>query len=170
MSTAANLPAKPVRLSQVTMTEMVLPQHTNALGSVFGGTVMSWVDIAAATCAMRHCARQVVTASVDALHFLAPIKLGWIVTIQSSVNYVGGTSCEIGVIVRSENAITGETFHTASAYLTFVALDSHNRPTAIPPMLIETENERRRHDAAQIRRASRLKLKNEIHARNAQNP
>jgi acyl-CoA hydrolase len=169
MSGSVILPPKAVRQSQVTMTEMVLPQHTNALGSVFGGTIMSWVDIAAATCAMRHCARQVVTASVDALHFLAPVRLGWIVTIQSSVNYVGGTSCEIGVIVRSENAITGETFHTASAYLTFVALDSHNRPTAIPPLLLETEDERRRHGAAQIRRANRLKLKAEIHARLGQN-
>ncbi len=169
MSGTVNLPPKTVRRSQVTMTEMVLPQHTNALGSVFGGTVMSWVDIAAATCAMRHCARQVVTASVDALHFLAPVRLGWIVTIQSSVNYVGGTSCEIGVIVRSENAITGETFHTASAYLTFVALDSHSRPTAIPPLVLETEDERRRHGAAQIRRANRLKLKAEIHSRLGQN-
>jgi acyl-CoA hydrolase len=147
------------------MTEMVLPQHTNALGSVFGGTVMCWVDIAAATCALRHCSKQVVTASVDALHFLAPIRLGWIVTIQASVNFVGGTSCEIGVKIISENPISGETFHTASAYLTFVALDSHNRPTSIPPLLLETDEERRRNSAAQIRRANRLKLKNELQLR-----
>ena len=147
------------------MTEMVLPQHTNALGSVFGGTVMCWVDIAAATCALRHCSKQVVTASVDALHFLAPIRLGWIVTIQASVNFVGGTSCEIGVKIISENPISGETFHTASAYLTFVALDSHNRPTSIPPLLLETDEERRRNSAAQIRRANRLKLKNELQVR-----
>jgi acyl-CoA hydrolase len=147
------------------MTEMVLPQHTNAIGSVFGGTIMSWVDIAAATCALRHCSRQVVTASVDALHFLAPVRLGWIVTIQASVNYVGGTSCEIGVKITSENPISGETFHTSSAYLTFVALDSHGRPTVMPPLLLETDEERRRHSAAQIRRASRLKLKNELQIR-----
>ena len=147
------------------MTEMVLPQHTNALGSVFGGTVMCWVDIAAATCALRHCSKQVVTASVDALHFLAPIRLGWIVTIQASVNFVGGTSCEIGVKIISENPISGETFHTASAYLTFVALDSHNRPTSIPPLLLETDEEKRRNSAAQIRRANRLKLKNELQLR-----
>ena len=160
-----NLTPKPVRQSLVTMTEMVLPQHTNAMGSVFGGTVMSWVDIAAATCALRHCSRQVVTASVDALHFLAPIRLGWIVTIQASVNYVGGTSCEIGVKITSENPISGETYHTASAYLTFVALDSHNRPTAVPGLILETDEERRRNAAAQIRRSNRLKLKNEIQAR-----
>jgi acyl-CoA hydrolase len=167
MSSSANSKSvtRPVRHSQVTMTEMVLPQHTNAIGSVFGGTIMSWVDIAAATCALRHCSRQVVTASVDALHFLAPVRLGWIVTIKASVNYVGGTSCEIGVKITSENPISGEAFHTASAYLTFVALDSHGRPTNMPPLLLETEDEKRRHAAAQIRRANRLKLKNELQIR-----
>jgi acyl-CoA hydrolase len=147
------------------MTEMVLPQHTNALGSVFGGTVMSWVDIAAATCAMRHCAKQVVTASVDAMHFLAPVRLGWVVTIQASVNYVGGTSCEIGVKVTSENPISGERFHTASAYLTFVALDSHGKPTSIPGVLLESDEEKRRYASARLRRESRLKLKTELQAR-----
>ena len=157
--------AKTVQHSQVTMTEMVLPQHTNAMGNVFGGTVMSWVDIAAATCALRHCSKQVVTASVDALHFLAPIRLGWIVTIKASINFVGGTSCEVGVKINSENPLTGETFHTASAYLTFVAIDSHNRPSAVPGLILETEEERRRHASAQIRRANRLKLKNELQNR-----
>jgi acyl-CoA hydrolase len=147
------------------MTEMVLPQHTNALGSVFGGTVMSWVDIAAATCAMRHCAKQVDTASVDAMHFLAPVRLGWVVTIQASVNYVGGTSCEIGVKVTSENPISGERFHTASAYLTFVALDSHGKPTTIPGILLQSDEEKRRHASARLRRESRLKLKTELQAR-----
>jgi acyl-CoA hydrolase len=158
-------PLKPVAQSQVTMTEMVLPQHTNALGSVFGGTVMSWVDIAAATCAMRHCAKQVVTASVDAMHFLAPVRLGWVVTIQASVNYVGGTSCEIGVKVTSENPISGERFHTASAYLTFVALDSHGKPATIPGILLQSDEEKRRHASARLRRESRLKLKTELQAR-----
>jgi acyl-CoA hydrolase len=163
-----SLSPRKVSASEVTMTEMVLPQHTNALGSVFGGTVMSWVDIAAATCAMRHCSKQVVTASVDALHFLAPIRLGWIVMIRASINYVGGTSCEVGVKVISENPISGETYHTASAYLTFVSLDSHNRPTPMPGLLLENDDHRRRHAAAEIRRANRLKLKQEIQARRGQ--
>ena len=166
----ASLPSKPVRQSQVTMTEMVLPQHTNAIGSVFGGTIMSWVDIAAATCALRHCGKQVVTASVDALHFLAPVRLGWIVTIQASVNFVGGTSCEIGVKIKSENPITGESYHTASAYLTFVALDSHGRPSEVPGLILESDEERHRHAAAEIRRANRLKLKSELKARREQHP
>ncbi len=164
-ASSKSLPLKPVAQSQVTMTEMVLPQHTNALGSVFGGTVMSWVDIAAATCAMRHCAKQVVTASVDAMHFLAPVRLGWVVTIQASVNYVGGTSCEIGVKVISENPISGERFHTASAYLTFVALDSHGKPTTIPGIILQSDEEKRRHASARLRRESRLKLKTELQAR-----
>lgn len=168
MPSKSNVGPKPIRVSEVTMTEMVLPQHTNALGNVFGGTVMSWVDIAAATCAMRHCARQVVTASVDALHFLAPIRLGWIATIQASINYVGGSSCEIGVKVTSENPISGETYHTASAYLTFVSLDSHNRPTPMPGLILETDDDRRRHAAGEIRRANRLKLKHELQARRDQ--
>ena len=157
-----------VTQSQVTMTEMVLPQHTNAMGSVFGGTIMSWVDIAGATCAMRHCRRQVVTASVDALHFLAPVRLGWIVTIQASVNDVHNTSCEIGVKIISENPLTSETHHTASAYLTFVGLDSHGRPAKMPPIELETDEHRKRNAAAKIRRQARLKLKQDLQARRSE--
>lgn len=150
------------RHSFVEMTEMVLPQHTNAIGTVFGGTVMSWVDIAAATCAMRHCRKQVVTASIDALHFLAPIKLGWIVTIKASVNFTSRTSCEVGVKVTAENPIAEESFHTASAYLTMVALDSHGKPVPIPQLTPETDEEKKRYAAAMERRKSRLALKEAI--------
>ncbi len=157
--------AKPLRieksseLSEVIMTEMVLPQHTNPIGTVFGGVIMSWVDIAAAICAERHSNKQVVTASVDALEFLAPIKLGWIVTLKASVNYVWTTSCEVGVKVTAENSRTGEFFHTATAYITMVALDSHGKPTGIPLVIPETEAQKRRHDEARFRRISRLELK-----------
>ena len=126
---------------------------------------MSWVDIAGATCAMRHCRMQVVTASVDALHFLAPIRLGWVVTIQASVNCVHKTSCEVGVKVTSENPLTGETHHTASAYLTFVSLDSHGRPAMMPVIQPESDDERKRFAAAGLRRDTRLKLKQELQAR-----
>jgi acyl-CoA hydrolase len=141
------------------MTEIVLPQHTNALGTVFGGVVMSWVDIAAATCAMRHARQSCVTASIDALHFLAPIKKGWIVSLKASVNFVAQTSCEIGVKVVSENPLTGETFRTASAYLTFVAVDEQGKPRPMAPLKPETEDEKRRFAAAIERRAARLNLK-----------
>ena len=145
--------------STVEMTEMVLPQHTNAMGTVFGGTVMSWVDICAASCATRHSGRQVVTASVDALEFLAPVSLGWIVSLKASVNYVGSTSCEVGVRVVAENPITSEHFHTASAYLTMVAKDSNGNPTKMPDLQPVTAIDRHRHEEARSRKKARLELK-----------
>lgn len=138
------------------MTELVLPIHTNALGSVFGGTVMSWIDIAAAICAQRHSRKIVVTAHIDEVQFVAPVYKGWVVNLKASVNHVGKTSMEIGVRVDAENPQSGETFHTASAYLTFVALDSHGKPTSVNPLVIESEEEQRRYDAAVSRRNMRL--------------
>jgi acyl-CoA hydrolase len=128
--------ARRVSESQVVMTELVLPTHTNAIGSVFGGTVMSWIDIAAAICAQRHTRKVVVTAHIDGMKFVAPVYKGWVVNLKASVNHCGTTSMEIGVRVDAENPQTGETFHTASAYLNFVALDSHNKPTKVPPIIL----------------------------------
>lgn len=151
--------ARNVKASEVVMTQLVLPSHTNALDTVFGGTVMSWIDIAGAICAQRHSQKEVVTASIDELHFLAPIYKGWVVNLKASLNYVSRSSMEVGVRVQSENPKTGESFHTASAYLTFVALGSDGKPTAVPPLLIETDDQRRRHHEAELRRADRLKRK-----------
>jgi acyl-CoA hydrolase len=148
-----------VSVSKVTMTEMVLPSHTNSIGTIFGGVVMSWIDIAAAIAAQRHSQKQVVTASIDALHFVAPVKKGWIVNLKASVNYAAKSSMEIGVRVDAENPITGEKFHTASAYLTFVALDSNSKPTSVPKLIPETEDEKRRFQRAQQRRERRLQEK-----------
>lgn len=145
--------------SEVIMTELILPQHTNDFGTVFGGMVMSWVDIAAAICAQRHCNKQVVTASVDALNFLAPVRLGWILTLKASVNFVCKTSCEVGVRIQAENPRSGELFHTASAYVTMVALDGNARPTSMPAIHPQTEVEKRRFEEAKARRDSRLELK-----------
>ena len=156
--------------SEVIMTEMVLPQQTNAIGTVFGGVVMSWVDIAAAICAERHCSKQVVTASVDAMEFLAPVKLGWIITLKSRVNYVWRTSCEVGVRVTAENPRSAEHFHTASAYCTMVALDGNGRPTAMPPILPETSDQKRRYEEAKARRIARLDLKRQNRERERLNP
>ena len=151
--------AKKVSESQVTMTELVLPQHTNSLGSVFGGVVMSWIDICAAIAAHRHCRSPVVTASIDGLEFLKPVFNGWILSLKASVNYVGKTSMEVGVLVESENPLTGECHRTASAYLTFVALGDDYCPKTIPAIEPETEDEKRRFHEAQIRRKQRLKLR-----------
>ena len=149
--------AKPIKASVVIMTQLVLPSHTNALDTVFGGTVMSWIDIAAAIAAQRHAQKEVVTASIDELHFLAPIYKGWVVNLMASVNYVSKSSMEVGVRVESENPRTGERFHTASAYLTFVCLGSNGKPSPVPPLALETEEQRRRNKEAQIRREERLK-------------
>lgn len=141
------------------MTELVLPGHTNALDTVFGGVIISWIDICAAIAGQRHSNRSVVTASIDDLHFVAPVKKGWVVNLKASVNYVFRSSMEIGVRVDAENPRTGETFHTASAYLTFVALDENGKPTAVPALIFETEEEKRRAEFAVKRRDLRLQRK-----------
>lgn len=157
-----NMQPRPVSESKVTMTELVLPQHTNALGSIFGGTVVSWIDICAAIAAQRHCRKAVVTASIDALQFVAPVLKGWVVNLKASVNYAGKTSMEVGVRVDAENPRTGEMFHTASAYLTFVALGSDMKPSPVPPVLPETPDEIRRYNEAQVRRQNRLALRDQM--------
>lgn len=158
---------KPPRASATHQEHLIRPQHTNAHATVFGGEVMAWVDIAAATCAMRHCSKAVVTASIDAMHFLAPIKTGWVVCLDASINFTARTSCEVGVKVTAFHPTTGETNHTASAYLTFVALDSNGRPSPMPPLLPETAVEKRRYAEALERRKARLALKAmlEVHRR-----
>lgn len=158
-------PQKPVKtpsLSAVTMTELVLPQHTNAIGTIFGGTVMAWIDIAGAIAAGKHARCTVVTASIDALHFIAPIRLGHVVELKACVNFTGRTSMEVGVRVDSENPLTGEKFHNVSAYLTFVALGSNGQAREIDPIVPQTTTEKRRHQAAQKRRASRVTLAKEL--------
>lgn len=154
-----SLVPRKVSESQVIMTQLVLPEHTNALDSVFGGVIMSWIDIAGAIAAQRHCKRDVVTASIDDLHFVAPVYKGWVVNLKASVNYVSRTSMEVGVRVDAENPRTGETFHTSSAYLTFVALNAHGKPTEVPQLILETDHERRRAEDAKRRREFRLKRK-----------
>lgn len=144
------------------MTQLVLPEHTNALDSVFGGVIMSWIDICAAISAQRHSKKIVVTASIDSLHFVAPVYKGWVVNLKSRVNFVSKTSMEVGVRVDAENPRTGETFHTATAYLTFVALDSNRKPTQVDPLILDTKEDKRRYQEAQIRRELRLKTRKEV--------
>ncbi len=159
---ANTLTAKPASQSHVIMTQMVLPPDTNAIGTVFGGKVMALIDIAAAMAAGKHARSVVVTASLDALHFIAPIKLGEYIHIKSSVNYAGRTSMEVGVRVDKENPLTGEMKHCATAYLTFVSLDTDGKPKSVPPVLAETKAEKRRYEAAKIRRAHRIKLAEQL--------
>lgn len=151
-----DITAKPVSASRTIMTELVLPSHTNALDTIFGGVIMSWIDIAAAIVAQRHSQRAVVTASLDALNFWAPVKRGWVVNLKASINFVSKSSMEVGVRVEAENPITGELFHTASAFLTFVALGSDGKPTPVPGLLFENEVDRQRWSDGEKRRQHRL--------------
>jgi acyl-CoA hydrolase len=148
---------KPVSVSSAEFTHLVLPPDTNALGTIFGGRIMEWVDIAGSIVASRHCRQVVVTASMDALHFLAPVKLGDIVILKAAVNFTHRTSLEIGVRIESENPLTGERCHTSSAYLTFVALDANGKPTAIPQVLPRTDDEKRRFEEGRLRSEYRAK-------------
>ena len=148
---------KPVSESSAEFTHMVLPPDTNALGTIFGGRVMEWVDIGAAIVAQRHCRMVAVTASMDALHFISPIKLGDIVILKASINFTHKTSMEVGVRIESEDPRTGVRCHTASAYLTFVALDDAGKPVEVPPLLCETVEQKRRYEAAKKRREDRIK-------------
>lgn len=153
---AEELPAKPASESQVEMTEIVNPEDTNPIGTIFGGRVMALMDKAAAVASMRHCRRITVTASVDRVNFHNPIHLGDIVILLSSVNQTFRTSMEVGVKVFSEEPKTGIRQHTCTAYLTFVALDDDGHPAPVPPVVPETEDERRRARQAEERRARRM--------------
>jgi len=150
----ANTPSETV----IEMNQLVLPQHTNSLGNAFGGTIMSWIDICAAMAAQRHARQVVVTASMDRLDFLAPIKSGQLVNLRSSVNYVGRTSMEVGVRVEAEDTLTGARVHAASAYLTFVAIDGDGRASPVRPMTPATSDEKLRWQEAEARRHQRLAL------------
>lgn len=138
------------------MVEVVLPNDANVLGAMLGGRVMHLIDIASAIAAHRHSNSYVVTASVDYLDFRNPVYVGEMIVLKSSVNRVFHTSMEVGVKVFSENVLTGERKHTSSAYVTFVALDEQRKPTRVPPLILETDEDRRRYREAAERRKVRL--------------
>lgn len=148
-----------VRESISEYSEFALPTDANTLGNVLGGKVMHLVDLAAALAAVRHSRCAVVTASVDQMTFLHPVHIGQLIVLRSSVNRVFRTSMEVGVRVEVENLLTGHIKHTSSAYLTFVAIDKDGRRVAIPPVIPETDDEKRRFAGAQERRSYRLAMR-----------
>jgi acyl-CoA hydrolase len=148
--------ARAVRESQHEASQLMMPQHANVLGNVFGGVVLSMMDTTAAVSAIRHARRVCVTVSVDRVDFREPIHVGDLLIMKSSVNFVGRTSMEIGVRVETENLLTGVRLHTNSCYLTFVAIDRNGTPVPVPPLQPETPDEIRRHGAARARRERRL--------------
>ena len=148
--------ARSVSESQVVMTELVLPNDTNALGNVMGGRVMHLIDIAAAIAARRHARTTCVTAAIDEIVFHAPAPMGSVLVLMASVNLACHTSMEIGVRVEMESLKSGARHHTGSAYLTFVALDETGRTTPVPPLESTTPEELRRLEEARARRERRL--------------
>ena len=138
------------------MTEYVLPQHTNALGGVFGGQIMGWVDLCAAICAQRHSGRMAVTAFVDDLKFEQPVRVGEVVRLEARVTAAFRTSMEIEVVVQGEQAKTGRRWPCVTARLTFVAIDANGKPAPVPPLLLDTDAVRASQTAGEERRAKRL--------------
>lgn len=133
-----------------------MPEHSNILGHVFGGVILSIMDKCAAIAAFRHSRATVVTASIDRVDFREPIRLGDLVVMKASVNLAGRTSMEVGVRVEAEDLLSGRRRHTNSCYLTFVAVDRNGRPIEVPELIPETEDELRRNAAAKERRRRRL--------------
>jgi acyl-CoA hydrolase len=160
-------PLEPRRPSEsaTELAELVLPHHANVHGSVLGGTVMHWIDLAAAIVANRHCRKPVVTAAIDEMSFQAPILVGQLALIRARITLADTSSMEIRVDVDSEDLLTGERRHTSTAYVTFVALDQvTRRPSAVPPVALEDERDREEYARAKERRRLRLERRKLQHA------
>tara|TARA_Y100001936_G_C16026971_1_gene643128 strand:+ start:404 stop:880 length:477 start_codon:yes stop_codon:yes gene_type:complete len=148
--------------SAVEMREMVMPTDTNKHGTIFGGKIMSWIDIAAAMAAERHCNNPVVTAHISDIDFISPINVGFHVSIKASINYVGRSSMIVGVRVDSENPYTGEKKKTTKAYVTFVAIDESGKAKEVPRLTPITDDEKRRYENAKERALSKKSLSEKL--------
>ena len=142
--------------SKTEMSQLMMPQHANLAGTVFGGTILSIADSVAYVCASRHAGPNCVTVSVDRVEFHEPIHIGELVRCLASVNYVGRTSMEIGIKIIAEDLKTGAKRHTNSCYFTMVCLDKQGKPAEVPRLILETEEEKRRFHAAEQRRQNRI--------------
>ena len=154
-----SLVPKPISASRITLSQLMHLEHANLLGNVHGGWIMKLVDEAGALACMRHAQRKVVTVTIDSMDFRQPIRIGDLVILNAEVAYTGRTSMEAAVEVHAENPITGEQTHTNTAYLVYVALDDAGRPTPVPPLQAETEEDKQKMEQAQVRQERRLKQK-----------
>lgn len=148
--------------SEGSVSELMMPHHVNNLGNVFGGVILSMVDRAATVAAMRHAGRNCVTVSIDRVDFREPIYAGELVTCNARVTYAGRTSMEIGVTVLAANLLSGVERHTNTCFLTFVAIDEHNRPVRVPPLDLQTDEDRQRFHEGRRRREVRQALALEL--------
>lgn len=153
------------RASRVETAQIVLPGLTNAHGTIFGGILMQWIDITAAIAAARHAQGSVVTASMDRLHFLRPVRLGEVVIVEAQVNFAASTSMEVGVRVFAEDPRNRARVQATRAYVTMVAVDDNGRPRPVQPLVPETDDDRRRLAEAAGRRAVRLAERRAIEQR-----
>ena len=155
-----NIPAsKPISASRVTLSQLMNLEHANLLGNVHGGSIMKLADEAGALACMRHSQKKVVTVAIDSMTFRQPIRLGDLIILNAEVSYAGRTSMEAEVHVLAENPITGERTHTNTAYLVYVALDDSGRPSSVPPLKAETEEEELKMEKAKERQQRRLEQK-----------
>jgi acyl-CoA hydrolase len=154
-SAEARPPARTVASTQSEMTEIVLPNDTNVLGNLLGGRLMHFIDLTGALAAHRHSRSYVVTAAMDHIDFIRPVRMGDLLTLKSSVNRAFNTSMEVGVKVWAENALCGEPVHVASAFLVFVAVDKEGRRVRVPEVIPETPEEQRHYHDALLRRQHR---------------
>jgi len=150
---------KTTRASRVTLSQLMHPEHANLLGNVHGGWIMKLVDEAGALACMRHAQKKVVTVAIDSMTFRQPIRIGDLIILNAEVTYTGRTSMEAEVQVLAENPVTGAQTHTNTAYLVYVALDDEGRPTNIPALVTETDEEKARMAQAQKRQAHRIAQK-----------
>ncbi len=160
------LPPRKIADSRSEMTELVLPNDTNTLGNLLGGRLMHYIDLVAAMAAYRHARAHVVTASMDHIDFIAPVHVGDLLVLKSSLNRAFRTSMEVGVKVWVEHTIDGTLRHVASAYLTFVAVSPQGGRVRVPPLEPETEEDKRRyHDAGRRREQRELERERKQSAR-----
>lgn len=150
------MPEKRVKDSQITLNQLMLPEDANHMGNVHGGVVMKLVDNTGGLCAMRHAQHQVVTVAIDSMTFYSPVHVGDVLTLNASLNWVGRSSMEVGVRVVAENPLSGECTHTNTAFLVYVALDDKGQPIEVPPLILESDEERRRWADAELRQKRRL--------------
>ena len=148
--------------SSVETRYLVMPHQANPAGTVFGGVIVSWIDMTASMAAQKHCGKPVVTASIDSINFRKPINIGDHAILKAAVNYVGKTSMEVGVKVIKEDPCTAQQAIATTAHLTFVGLDGNNKPAPAPQLIPETEDEKRRYKNAQLRVKTRKELLNKL--------
>lgn len=147
--------------SAITLTQVMGPGNANTLGNVHGGLIMKLCDEAGGMAAAKHARHPSVTVAVDSMRFHSPVHIGNLMTVRAEISWVGRTSMEVRVVVTAEDVLTGKTVHTNTAYFVYVALDANGRPTAVPPLICDTEEEKERFERAAQRQAYRLQQRDQ---------